>query len=168
MSTDVAEATTTEDSASTKKRGGQRGERPWRPKPTARERVMTQSLAAYIKDQTDKDVSPETVRAVRHCLPKWSNDPKTKELRDNMDKKLEKAKLQDRREKALAMLKEAESELSKFDSDGDLDDEDEDDEDEDDETESDSVDYDDDSDSDDDDDVFSDSSDGEKVSASFG
>lgn len=168
MSTDVAEATTTEDSGEKKKRGGQRGERPWRPKPTARERVMTQSLAAYIKDQTDKDVSPETVRAVRHCLPKWSNDPKTKELRDNMDKKLEKAKLQDRREKALAMLKEAESELSKFDSDGDLDDED--DEDEDDDSDSDSDAYEDDSDEsdDDDDDVFGESSDGEKVSASFG
>lgn len=165
MSTDVAEATTTEES-STKKRGGQRGERKWRDKPTARERVMTQSLASYIKDETGKDVSPETVRAVRTCLPKWSKLDSTTELRNNMDKKLEKAKLQDRREKALAMLKEAESELSKFDDSGDLDDDDEEDEDEDD---SDAVDYDDDSDdSDDDDDVFNDSSEGEKVSASFG
>jgi hypothetical protein len=162
MSTDVADATTTEDK---KKRGGQRGERPFRDKPTARERVMNGSLAEFIKSETQKDVSPETIRAVRYCLPKWSNSEATKQLRENMDKKLEKAKLQDRREKALAMLREAESELSKFDPDGDTDDEDEDDEED---SESDSADYDDDSDDSDDDDVFGDSSEGEKVSASFG
>lgn len=163
MSTDVAEATTATDEAP-KKRGGQRGERGWRNKPTARERVMTQSLADYIKEQTGKDVSSETVRAVRFCLPKWSNADSTKSLRENMDKKLEKAKLQDRRQRALDMLKEAESELSKFDGDGDLDDEDEDEDDE----SADSAEYDDDSDDDSDDDVFGDSDDDETVSASFG
>lgn len=156
MSTDVAEA------APKKKRGGPRGERPWRERPTARERVMTQSLADYVKEETGKDVSPETVRAIRFCLPKWSNAESTKKLRDNMDRKLEKAKLQDKREKALAMLREAESELGKFDGDADLDDEDED-EDEEDESDSDSTDYDDDTDEDEDD-VFGD----EKESVSFG
>lgn len=155
MSTDVADAkadnTTGEETPGEKKRGGQRGERTWRDKPTARERVMTQSLADFVKDETGKDVSPETVRALRFCLPKWAGADSTKKLRDNMDKKLEKAKLQDKREKALAMLKEAESELGKYDSDADLDD-DESDEDEDD----DAVveDEKDDSDSDDDEDPF--------------
>jgi hypothetical protein len=70
-----------------------------------------------------------------------------------MDRKLEKAKLQDKREKALAMLREAESELGKFDGNADLDD-DEDDDTEDDESES--TEYEDDSDdSDSDEDMFS-------------
>lgn len=155
--TEASEAT----SDANKKRGGQRGERPWRDRPTARERVMTGSLAEYVKSETGKDVSPETVRAVRFCLPKWSNDPATKQLRENMDAKLEKAKLQDKRQKALDMLKEAESELKKYDSAGDLDDEDEDEEDED---EDESADYSDDSDDDDSDNVFGDD---EKVTADF-
>lgn len=156
MSTDVADATT----EAQKKRGGQRGDRPWRDKPTPRERVLNQSLADHIKENTGKDVSPETVRAVRFSLLKWSKLESTTTLRQNMDKKLEKAKLQDKREKALAMLKEAESELTKFDDEGDTDDEDEDDEDE---SESEDVDTDSDSD-DDDDDPFGDE-DGEQ---SFG
>lgn len=155
MSAPTAEATT---DTTEKKRGGQRGERPWRDRPTARERVMTGSLAEYVKSETGKDVSPETVRAVRFCLPKWSNAEATKTLRENMDAKLEKAKLQDKRQKALDMLKEAESELKKYDSAGDLDDEDEDEDDE----ESESADYSDDSDEDSDD-VFGD----EKVEADF-
>lgn len=153
MSTDVADAQTSTDEPA-KKRGGQRGERPWRPKPTARERVMTQSLADYVREETGKEVSPETVRAVRFCLPKWSKAESTTKLRDNMDRKLEKAKLQDKREKALAMLKEAESELGKFDGDADLDDDDDDD-DESDDAESSEYDDDSDEDSESDDDMFS-------------
>lgn len=157
--TETPTAATDSAEAPTKRRGGQRGERDWRDRPTARERVMTGSLAEFVKETTGKDVSPETVRAVRFCLPKWSNAESTKKLRENMDAKLEKAKLQDKRQKALDMLKEAESELSKYDSAGDLDDEDEDEEDED---ESESDDYSDDSDEDGED-VFGD----EKVSADF-
>jgi hypothetical protein len=142
-----------------KKRGGQRGERPWRDKPTPRERVLTQNLADFVKSETGRDVSSETVRAIRYCLPKWNTAESTKALRENMDRKLEKAKLQDKREKALAMLKEAESELGKFSGEADLDDED-------DETDSDGAEYSDDSD-DDDDDIFSESDSDEKVSASF-
>jgi hypothetical protein len=160
MSTDAAEATAeTVNGEGTKKRGGQRGERPFRDKPTARERVMNGSLAEYIKSETGKEVSTETIRAVRYCLPKWSNADSTKTLRENMDKKLEKAKLQDRREKALAMLREADSELSKFTDEGDLDDDDEEDE-EDEEFEDTSND----SSDDDDEDAFGD----EKVEATFG
>lgn len=142
-----------------KKRGGQRGERPWRDKPTPRERVLTQNLADFVKSETGRDVSSETVRAIRYCLPKWNTAPETKALRENMDRKLEKAKLQDKREKALAMLKEAESELGKFSGEADLDDEDDNDD------ESDSAEYSDDS--DDDDDIFSESNSDDKVSASF-
>lgn len=166
MSADVADAKASDAKAekeSGKKRGGQRGERGWRDKPTARERVMTGSLAEYVKKETGKDVSPETVRAVRFCLPKWSNAESTKSLRENMDKKLEKAKLQDKRQKALDMLKEAESELSKYSADGDLDDEDDEDED-DDESDSEAYEDDDNDDDTDDDNVFGDD---EKVSADF-
>jgi hypothetical protein len=165
MSTDVTEATETSDAANgdKRKRGGQRGERPWRDKPTVRERVMTQSLADYVKGETGKDVSPETVRAVRWCLPKWSNADTTKTLRENMETKLEKAKLQDKRQKALEMLREAESELKKFDGSADLDDEDETDDDDDEIAE-----YEDDSDDDEDEDVFDETESGGKVSASFG
>ena len=159
MSTDVAEAKT-EDKP--KKRGGPRGERAWRDKPTARERVLNGSLAEYIKETTGKEVSSETIRAVRHCLPKWSGSDTTKKLRENMDKKLEKAKLQDRRQRALEMLKEAENELKKFDGAGDLDDEDE--EDDEDTEDEDFTDTDDSDDESDDEDVFGD----EKVEASFG
>lgn len=144
-----------------KRRGGQRGERPWRDKPTPRERVLTQNLADYVKAETGRDVSSETVRAVRFCLPKWNVADETKALRNNMDRKLEKAKLQDKREKALAMLKEAESELGKFSGEADLDDEDDEND-----SDSESAEYEDDSD-DDDDDIFSESDSGGKVSASF-
>lgn len=159
MTTDVADTST-----DGRKRGGPRGERPWRDSPTPRERVLTQSLADYVASETGREVSPETVRAVRFCLPKWGNSDETKKLRDNMDRKLAKAKLQDKREKALAILREAESELAKYEGTADLDDEDED-------TDEDSVaEYDDDSDdgTDDDEDIFNESSSGDKVTASFG
>jgi hypothetical protein len=129
MTADVAEATAAPTEDAPKKRGGPRGDRPWRDKPTPRERVLNQSLADFIKEVTGKDVSPETIRAVRFGLPKWSKLDSTTTLRENMDKKLEKAKLQDRREKALAQLKELDSELSKFSGEGDTDDDDDDDDD---------------------------------------
>jgi len=144
-----------------KQRGGPRGPRGWRPKPTPRERVMTQSLSAFIKAETGRDVSPETVRAVRHCLRPWNMSEETTQLRKNMDRRLEKAKLQDKREKALALLREAESELQKYAGTNELDedeDEDEDDEDED------SDEYTDDIDDGDDEDVFGDS---QKVKSEF-
>lgn len=161
MSTDVADAKAPQDEKP-KKRGGQRGERPWRDRPTARERVLNGSLADYIRNVTGKDVSSETIRAVRFCLPKWSNDEATKALRENMDKKLEKAKLQDRRQRALEMLRETENELKKYDDSGDLDDEDDDDEDDE------YVDVDSNSDSDDSDDEEDVFADDDKVQASFG
>jgi hypothetical protein len=156
MSTETTEAPASDTTDKQRRRGGQRGERPWRDKPTVRERVMTQSLADYVKGETGKDVSPETVRAVRWCLPKWSNADSTKKLRTNMETKLEKARLVDKRQKALDMLREAESELKKYDSSGDLD-EDEDEEDDD------VAEYEDDSD-DEDEDVFES---GGKVTANF-
>lgn len=149
MSADVAGAT------EKKGRGGPRGPRQWKDEPTLRERVMTQSLADYVKTETGRDVSPETIRAVRHCLPKWGTSDETAALRKNMSTKLEKAKLQDKRSKALAALREAESELAKLTGSADI----EEDDDEDDEDTYEDVD-----DSDDEDeDVF----DGEKVSTSF-
>lgn len=162
MSTDVADATT--GSEEKKGRGGPRGERQWREKPNARERVMNQNLAEFIKEKTGREVSTESIRAVRHCLLKWMNSDDTKKLRDNMDSRLQREKLQDKREKALAMLAEADSELSKFDTDPDTDS----DEDEDDENDDDTADYDEDDGDDDGDDVFNDSSSDGKVAATFG
>lgn len=126
---------------------------------------MTQSLSSYIKSETGRDVSPETIRAVRFCLPKWNTSDDTAKLRENMDRRLEKAKLQDKREKALAMLREAESELEKYAGPSDLGDADSEEDEE--ETDEDVAEYDDDveDESDDEDDVFGDS--GEKVSAQF-
>ena len=157
-------AETTEENGNKKRgwpAGRPRGPREWKPRPTARERVLTQNLAEFVHGETGLDVSAETVRAIRFCLPKWSNADATKTLRKNMEGKLEKAKLKDKRERALEMLREADSELAKLDDSNDSEDDDED------EDESDSVAYDDDSDEDDedDDDVFEDS--GDKVSASF-
>lgn len=154
MSADVADAKTNETKP---KRGGPRGERPWRDKPTARERVMNQSLAEAIKEVTGRDVSPETIRAVRFTITKWSTSDEVKKLRENMDKKLAKAKLQDKREKALEQLREAESELSKYDDPEGDEDEDEDEEDE--------ISYEDESDDESEDDPFGSD---EKVSESFG
>lgn len=160
MSTDVVDQKPAQDEKP-KRRGGQRGERPWRERPTARERVLNGSLADYIREVTGKEVSSETIRAVRFCLPKWSNDDATKALRENMDKKLEKAKLQDRRQKALDMLRETENELRKYDGQGDLDEDDDEDED----GEFVDVDSSSGSDDDEDEDVFGED---EKVQASFG
>jgi len=160
MSTDITDAKI--ENGEKKKTGGPRGPRQWKDKPTLRERVMTQSLATYIKDETGKDVSAETVRAVRFCLPKWSTSDETSKLRQNMDRKLEKAKFQDKREKALAMLREAESELEKYADATDLDESDLDDDEEDDDADS-VADYDDDADdeTEDEEDIFGDD---EKVS----
>lgn len=132
-----------------RRRGGPRGPRKWRENPTARDRVMTQSLAAYIKNETGREVSPETVRAVRHCLRPWAQSDAVSALRKNMDRKLEKAKLQEKREKALALLREAESELEKY-SGAEVEEEDEEEEDEDSEDDDDDLDDDDDEDEDDD------------------
>ena len=159
MSTDVAEATDTNESTDGRKRGGPRGPRKWRDKPTSRERVLTQNLADYVKTETGRDVSPETVRAIRFCLPKWNTSEETVKLRENMDRDLARAKLQDKREKALAALREAEAELK------DLVTEDDPEDDEDDDDTSDSAEYEDDA-EDSDDDPFGDSN--EKVSATFG
>lgn len=167
MSTDVTEAKSegTSENGDEKKRGGPRGPRTWKDKPTPRERVMTQSLAAYIKSETGVSVSSETVRAVRFCLPKWNTSDETGKLRQNMDRKLERAKLQDKREKALAMLREAESELEKYAGASELDESDSEEDEDEDETE-DVAEYEDDVDeNDDEEDVFGDG--GEKVSAQF-
>lgn len=153
--------TTTTEAPAESKRPGNRGPRQWRPEPTKRERVMTESLAQAVKKETGRDVSPETVRAIRFTLPKWANSEETSALRKNMDAQLKRAALQDKREKALAALREAEAELK------DLVTEDDSEDDEDDDA-SDSNEYDDDSDDDSEDDPFSDSSSGDKVSATFG
>ena len=139
----MSDTTETATPEKKRRRGGPRGERKWRTKPTSRERVLNQSLAEAIKEVTGRDVSPETVRAVRFTLPKWNTSDETKALRQNMDTKLAKAKLQDKREKALEMLREAESELSKFDSSGDLEEDDDEDEEDDEDTDDDSDDEDD-------------------------
>jgi hypothetical protein len=117
--------TATETTETPGKRGPQ-GPRQWRGEPTKRERVMTESLAQAVKRETGRDVSPETVRAIRFTLPKWAKSEETSALRKNMDAQLKRAALQDKREKALAQLREAEAELKDLVLDDDVDEDDED------------------------------------------
>ena len=91
-------------------RGGSRGPRTYK-KPTPRERVLADSLAAFVKDSTGRDVSTDTVHAVRWCFSRWAEDPATKQLRDDMDNQLKRQKAIDKKQKALAALKEAEADL---------------------------------------------------------
>lgn len=140
-------------------RGGARGPRTYKDKPTDRERVLTESLSKKVKELTGRDVSPETCRAVRWTFSRWYDDPETKQLFENMDAELKRAKAKAKYEAAQAALKEAQAEL------GDLEGE-EDDEDDGsfDATEGDSDDSDEDESDDDAEDMFGDD---EKVSASF-
>ena len=143
----------------TKSGPGGKGPRTYKDKPTARERVLTESLAKKVKELTGRDVSSETARAVRWTISRWYEDPETKELMTNMDAQLKRAKAQEKFEKAQAALKEAQAELGDVDDDDDGEDFDasvddsaaEDDEDEDEDS--------------DDEDLFDD--DDKKVSASF-
>jgi len=145
--------------ATTGTRGGSRGPRVYKSTPTPRERVLSESLARKVKEVTGREVSAETVRAVRWSFSRWYDDPATKQLMNDMDSELKKAKAREKYEKAQAALREAQAEL------GDIDDDEEDSDgsfdatDEDEEEDADE----DDSDDEDDDDVFDD----DKVSASF-
>lgn len=154
-----AESTTTETAKGTP---GGKGPRKYKDKPTDRERVLCESLAKKVKELTGRDVSPETVRAVRWSTSRWYEDPATKELMGNMDLQLKKAKAQAKFEAAQAALKEAQAELGDVDEDDDSEEVEE----STDATSSDEEDAEDDGDDDDDDDdMFADSD--SKVSASF-
>lgn len=144
----------------TKAGPGGKGPRTYKDKPTARERVLTESLAKKVKELTGRDVSAETARAVRWTISRWYEDPATKELMTNMDAQLKRAKAQEKFEKAQAALKEAQAELGDVDEDDDGEDFDE--------TADDSASQDDDADDDEDEDDDEDLFDDEKtVSASF-
>ena len=71
-----------------------RGPRTYKPRPTPRERVITESLAAKVKELTGRDVSAETCRAVKWSLSRWYEDPATKTLLSDMDSQLKKARAQ--------------------------------------------------------------------------
>lgn len=144
----------------TKGPGGAKGPRVWKDKPTDRERVICGSLAETIKELTGRDVSPETVRAVRWSTSRWY-DSVGKDLMQNMDGQLKRAKAQAKFEAAQQALKEAQAELGDYDEDADEAASDETDA-FDEVSEADSDDSDDDA--DDDDDVFDE---GKSVSASF-
>lgn len=131
-----------------------RGPRTYKPRPTPRERVITESLAAKVKELTGRDVSAETCRAVKWSLSRWYEDPATKTLLSDMDSQLKKAKAQEKLDKLQAALKEAEAELNDVAAEEDSD------EDSDDEGEYNGID----DEEEDDDDVFSED---DKVSASF-
>lgn len=126
--------------------------RQYKPTPTPRERVITNSLAAKVKELTGREVSPETCRAVKWALGRWYDDPATKALLSDMDTQLKKARAQEKLDKLQAALREAEEELNDVESDEDSDDDD-------DGSNSNFDDL-----EDDEDDVFAD---GDKVSASF-
>ena len=149
----------TTDATEAKAGPGGKGPRTYKDKPTARERVLTESLAKKVKELTGRDVTAETARAVRWTISRWYEDPETKELMTNMDAQLKRAKAQEKFEKAQAALREAQAEL------GDTDDEDEDGEDYDVSVDVSDSDDEDDSDDDEDDDIFDESD--KKVSASF-
>jgi hypothetical protein len=91
------------------------GPRTYKGSPTPRERVLTESLASKVKELTGRDVSPETVRAVRWTTSRWYEAPETRKLFEDMDVQIKRAKAQEKREKAQALLREAESELGDFD-----------------------------------------------------
>ena len=137
-------------------RGGARGPRTFKETPTARDRVISESLAKKVKELTGLDVTPQDARAVKFSLSRWYEDPETKELLNNMDSQLKRAKAQEKKEKAEADLKAAMAELEG------VDDEFDDDEGDDEDATAEAA-ADDDSDEEADDDVFEDG----KVSASF-
>ena len=150
--------TTTETETKTSGRGGARGPRTFKESPTARDRVIGESLAKKVKELTNRDISTIDVLAVKFTISRWYEDPATKELMNDMDSQLKRAKAQEKKEKAQKLLEEAEDELGSIESDEDSDDADDSDTAEaaaagDDE--------------DDDSDVFGDEDDDEKVSASF-
>lgn len=89
-----------------------RGPRTYKASPTPRDRVITESLAAKVKELTGRDVSAETCRAVKWSLSRWYEDPATKTLLSDMDSQLKKAKAQEKLDKLQAALKEAEAELN--------------------------------------------------------
>lgn len=105
-------------------RGGARGPRTFKESPTARDRVISESLAAKVKELTGLDVSPQDARAVKFSLSRWYEDPATKELMNNMDSQLKRAKAAEKKEKAEALLKEALAEMGEADEDEDSDDDD--------------------------------------------
>lgn len=121
MTTATAEATETGEKKSKA--------RTFKPDSTPRQRVLSESLAKFVKKNTGLDVSWRTVWAVRWCLSRWQEDPETKALRDDMDEKLKVAELKAKREKLQAALAELEAQEKDLPaSDGDSSDEEEDDE----------------------------------------
>jgi hypothetical protein len=119
---------TTEAEPKTSGRGGARGPRVFKETPTARDRVIGDSLAAKVKELTNRDVSLLDTLAVKFSLSRWYEDPATKDLLGNMDDQLKKANAQAKKEKAQKALDEAEAELEDLggEEDSDSDDSDED------------------------------------------
>ena len=145
---------TTTETTKTSGRGGARGPRTFKESPTPRDRVIGESLSKKVKELTGRDVSLLDTLAVKFSLSRWYEDPATKELLNDMDSQLKRAKAQEKREKAQKLLEEAEAEL------GDVEADEESDDDEDGAASAAA-----DTDEDDDEDVFDD--DDDKVSASF-
>lgn len=106
--------------------GKTRGPRTYKSMPTPRERVITGSLAAKVKELTGREVSAETCRAVKWTLSRWYEDPATKTLLSDMDAQLKKAKAQEKLDKLEAALREAKEELNDVESDDDSGDDDDD------------------------------------------
>lgn len=100
-------------------RGGTKGPRTFKATPTARDRVISESLASKVKELTGLVISPNHVRAVKFSLSRWYDDPATKELMNNMDSQLKRAKAQEKKEKAEELLREAQAELGDADEDDD-------------------------------------------------
>ena len=109
-------------------RGGARGPRTFKESPTARDRVIGESLAAKIKELTGRQIDVIDVLAVKFSLSRWYEDPATKTLMNDMTEQLKRAEAQGKADKLKAELKKLEAELDSgefSDSEGDEDDEDE-------------------------------------------
>ncbi|AEK07512.1 hypothetical protein PBI_ROPE_68 [Mycobacterium phage Rope] len=139
-------------------RGGARGPRVFKDTPTPRDRVISESLADKVKELTGKTISPEDCRAVKFSLSRWYEDPATKELLNDMDAQLKKAKAKEKAEKARKLLEEAQRELEDAEEDDDSDDA------SDEDTQAAAADEDD---EDDEDSLFDDEDEDDKVSATF-
>lgn len=113
---------TTAEETKTAGRGGARGPRTFKESPTPRDRVIGESLAAKVKELTGRELSVIDTLAVKFSLSRWYEDPATKELLNNIEPQLKRAKAQEKKEKAEALLREAQAELGDAEADDDSDD----------------------------------------------
>ena len=93
------------------RRGGPRGETPWRDRPTDRQKVISERYAQYIKEETRKVVDPETIRAVRYTVLRHS-ERAIFDTDDELEILTAHAKYSRKRERLLKLLQDNEDHLA--------------------------------------------------------